>query len=77
VVIGGRTDAVNRRRLLWSAVTLPQAGGALAVAFDAGLFTRSLESRLRSVRVGMTLADVEAVMGRPPDLFVVESFQGG
>jgi hypothetical protein len=59
-------DAVNRR-LLWSAVALLLAGAALAVAIDAELFTRSLESRARTVRAGMTMDEVSVVMGRPPD----------
>jgi hypothetical protein len=49
---------MNRRCLLWSAVAL-----LLAVAIDAGLFARALESRAHSVRVGITLAELEAVMG--------------
>jgi hypothetical protein len=68
---------MTRRRLLWSAVALLLAGGALAVAIHAGLFTGSVVSMARGIRPGMIVADVGAVMWRPPDLFVVESFQGG
>jgi hypothetical protein len=51
---------MKRRRLLWLAVVLLLAGAALAVAIDASLFKRGLES------VGLSKGEVDEALGGPP-----------